>query len=39
MTALYFLYDLALFVKIIKRHHDNFYAEHFKVEKMIMIIC
>ena len=39
MTALYFFHDLTLFTKIIKKHYDNFHVKHFKIEKIIVIIC
>ena len=36
--TLYLSKNYALLTKVIKRHHDNFYAEHFKYKKIIKII-
>ena len=39
MIILYLFYNLTLFVKIMKKYHDDFHAEYFEVKKMIAIIC
>ena len=36
--ALYLFKNYTLLTKVMKRHHDNFYAEHFEYEKTLKII-
>ena len=38
IITLYFSHNLILFIKIIKKHYNDFHAEHFRIEKIIAII-